>query len=115
MKPERILQNKVMTWLRFHRFLATERPNHGYFNAWTNRYNIVGDHHVAGLPDIEVFLRGGRTVFIELKSKDGKLSPAQEAMLAKLAELGFEAFVARDVETVQNYFMQRGYIKWEKK
>ena len=111
MQSEKQLQQQVLAWLRFNRFLCWHVPNMGFFNRKTNRYNIVSSDHVAGIPDIHVILPGGEVVFIELKSEKGKLSPAQKAMLEKLASLGHSTFVARDLQTVERYFKETGLIK----
>ena len=108
---EKQIQHQVLAWLRFNRFLAWHVPNSGFYNVRTNRYNIVSSDHVAGIPDIHVILPGGEVVFIELKSEKGKLSPAQKAMLEKLASLGHSTFVARDLQTVERYFKETGLIK----
>lgn len=108
---EKILQNQVLCWLNFYKFLAYHIPNRGLYSGRTKRYNIVDKWFVPGVPDIEVILSEGRTVRIELKDRAGVVSEAQEKMLERLAALGHEAFVARDLETVETYFRQHGYIK----
>jgi hypothetical protein len=44
----------------------------------------------AGVPDRIVFAPGGRIYMVELKAADGKLSPIQRVMHARLSELGTE-------------------------
>jgi len=44
----------------------------------------------AGLPDRLVLLPWGRTVFIELKSESGRVSPAQSMWHARLIRLGYQ-------------------------
>ena len=48
----------------------------------------------AGRPDIEIFLRDGRTVFIELKTDTGRLTEKQKSVHSELAAL------SHDVRTV---------------
>jgi hypothetical protein len=51
-----------------------------------------------GWPDCAVFYRG-KVVLIELKrSRDGHLSPAQQALHPRLAEAGFPVQISRTVE-----------------
>ena len=54
---------------------------------------------VKGLPDL-IGCFGGRFLAIEVKRKNGKVSPEQEAMIARINRAGGLAFVARDLETV---------------
>ena len=43
-----------------------------------------------GIPDLVILLRGGKTVFIELKAARGTLSPDQKICHANLRAFGFE-------------------------
>lgn len=110
-KPEQIVQERVLSWLKFRGFLAWHVPNRGLYDSKTNRYNLVDRWHVPGVPDIEVALPGGVTVRIELKSITGRVSPEQSALIARLDALGHPTFVARCVEDVETFFRSRGYIK----
>lgn len=49
------------------------------------------------VPD-RIFLRNGRTVFIEFKRPGGRLTPMQARELRKLQQAGFQAEVAWSVE-----------------
>lgn len=44
----------------------------------------------AGRPDIEIFLPGGRTIFIELKTDIGRLTEKQKSVHSELADLGHD-------------------------
>ncbi|WP_158809645.1 VRR-NUC domain-containing protein [Beijerinckia sp. L45] len=54
-----------------------------------------------GVADLGVMLPRGRQIYIEVKDKDGELSPAQESFWLKAKGLGFECFVARSVDDVR--------------
>jgi hypothetical protein len=49
---------------------------------------------IPGTPDILVVAPGGRTLWIETKSKGGRLSPAQREMHDKLRAMGHDVRVA---------------------
>lgn len=51
----------------------------------------------AGFPDL-VLVRNGRLIFAELKSERGRISDAQEAWLARLAEADVEVYVWRPTD-----------------
>jgi hypothetical protein len=55
-----------------------------------------------GTPDFIIALPGGRTLWIECKRKDGKLTEKQHGTLRWLRKLGQEAHVATDVEQVKH-------------
>ena len=48
----------------------------------------------AGTPDFIVALPDAKTLWIELKSAEGTLSPVQAATLKNLVRLGYSAFIA---------------------
>ena len=54
---------------------------------------------VKGLPDL-IGCFQGKFLAIEVKRKNGKVSPEQEATIARINRAGGLAFVARDLETV---------------
>ena len=46
-----------------------------------------------GHPDITLFLQGAKTVFIELKTESGKVSPLQKQRHEDLKRWGFDVYV----------------------
>ena len=49
---------------------------------------IKQQNSMAGLPDRLILLPGGRVLWVELKTKDGKLRPVQESVIRRLRALG---------------------------
>lgn len=47
----------------------------------------------AGAPDLVIFLRGGKTIFIELKVKGNYLEDSQKEWQESLTDMGFEHYV----------------------
>jgi len=92
--PERTLQSKSQKFL----------DEHGYF-YFHDRSR--GDNQ-RGLPDLVVALPGGRTAWIELKTKTGRLRPDQIQSQLKLMSCGhvfrvvrsYKAFVATIQELI---------------
>lgn len=54
----------------------------------------------AGVPDIVGITKDGRFLGIEVKTKNGRLSPHQEQFIKRINDAGGVAFVARSVEDV---------------
>ena len=52
-------------------------------------------HRTEGEPDFVILADGGRVIFVECKSKAGKLSLAQSAMMHHAAKLGTTIYVIR--------------------
>lgn len=63
----------------------------GWGPIYHTRYSLGSQ---AGYPDLHL-LRGARSVFIELKSMKGTVTPAQETWIAALGASGHEAYVFR--------------------
>lgn len=63
----------------------------------------LSSQHEEGLPDRMVLLPGGGVFFVELKRKNGKLSPMQEVQHRFFKKLGMRVyvpFVKDDVDTL---------------
>ena len=95
-------QVKVVAFLRKNGYLFIE--NHGttcyapikkskqlYRNGyWKGMFALKKDQ--AGLTDIIVFVEGGRTLFIELKSDHGRSRKGQVGVQNRIQELGFKNY-----------------------
>ena len=55
-----------------------------------------------GVSDIIIFLKGGRTIFIEAKTSKGKMSPGQITFRETIEKLGYAYHVVRSVDDVIN-------------
>jgi hypothetical protein len=66
--------------------------------GWSHWYHLQSSFGVyPGLPDIEA-IKDGRVVFIETKSKDGKLSPGQKKFRDMIEAAGGTYLVVREIE-----------------
>jgi hypothetical protein len=87
------LQMAVATYLRRANVTFAADQNEGRRSPRDGaRRKAMG--MAAGEPDLRIYLPGGRTLFVELKRKSGRLSDAQEWRHEELRRLGFQ------VETV---------------
>ena len=55
-----------------------------------------------GIPDI-MALKGGKTMFIEVKQPDGKLSELQKIRIQQLSDKGFNVKILTDYDTEFEY------------
>lgn len=55
----------------------------------------------AGVPDLLLWIRGGRALGIELKAGLGKISPEQMYWHARVSSLGHRVYVCRSVDEVE--------------
>jgi len=98
--PEQDLQQAVMALLRRHArpeiiFTATANGD------LRNKVVAVRLKHMGvlpGVPDICICLDGGMTGWLELKSKNGRLSPEQQGFGVKVMKLGHYWAVARTMQ-----------------
>lgn len=59
-----------------------------------------------GLPgeaDLTLFAKGGKTVFVEVKTPTGRQSKQQKAFQKRVEELGFEYMIARSLEDIKKF------------
>ena len=67
---------------------------------------VNGNPIVIGLPgeaDLTLFQRGGKTIFIEVKTQTGRQSKQQRAFQKRVEELGFEYIIARNLEDIKKF------------
>lgn len=62
-----------------------------------------------GHPDVVCYLGGGRTLFLEIKSETGTVTPDQVEYHKRLASLGHQVEVVRDIKHVVNLLADLGY------
>lgn len=72
---------------------------------WRMKNKALGTH--AGWPDLEIVWRDQLT-FIELKTKRGKVSPAQAATHRALAMQGYPVLVWRSLEDAEDWVRTYG-------
>lgn len=81
------LQMAVVTYLRRANVAFAADQNEGRRSLRDGaRRKAMG--MTAGEPDLRIYLPRGRTLFVELKRKSGRLSPAQEWRQEQLRQLG---------------------------
>ena len=92
-KEETKLQNAIRAELS--RIGIVRRNNVGTF------LTVYGKPIVIGLPgeaDLTLFAKGGKTVFIEIKTAAGRQSKQQRAFEKRVKELGFDYVIMRSLE-----------------
>lgn len=67
-----------------------------------------------GVPDRIVIFPNRMPVFVELKTKTGRLTPLQVVQIDRLRELGQAVFVAKGIDGVSNFFQLMGYTETSK-
>lgn len=64
---------------------------------------------VIGLPgesDLTLFMRGGKTYFIEIKTPTGRQSKKQKHFQELVKDLGFRYIIMRGVEDARNFIRE---------
>lgn len=69
---------------------------------------MKGDGAQAGFPDLIVIAPGGKTLFLEVKTKSGKLSEAQKDFANDLQMMGHNYAVVRSIEDARAAFDRAG-------
>ena len=108
---EKDIQSAILHYLWSIGYPAFHVPNHGKYDAKTNRYNRVDEDHVAGIPDIVVPCGKGRVCFFEVKSAEGHISKAQNDYGMKLISMGHNYGIVRSVAEVRQQLSWWGLSK----
>lgn len=86
---EEYIQFQLAQWLRENNYTFFHVPNGGYRRkAEAGRLKAIGVR--AGVHDLIILLPGAVTLFVELKTDKGALSPKQKKFHEEIAKLGFE-------------------------
>lgn len=56
-----------------------------------------------GVPDRIVILKGGKVLFVELKTSTGRLSPIQRYQIKKLEDLGCKVYVVKGPDEAEKF------------
>jgi len=102
-RPEHSLQIQVIDWLRWNKFLCCAIPNGGSRDKKEGA-NLKREGVLAGHSDINVYLKDGKTVFLELKAGNNKQQLNQIEFQQKVEALGFEYHLIRSLDDVTKIF-----------
>lgn len=111
MRPEESLHRSCAELLRLHEARGAlawaHVPNGGFrTHAEAGIFRALGTR--AGVPDLLIWLPGGRTVQVELKAGKGRLSPAQHAWHELMGRLGHPVSVARSLDDLERILGAHG-------
>lgn len=94
--PERGARNGVVREASLHEEIFDECRRRG----WIALHGSMAERtcRTLGEPDFVILADGGRVLFVECKSRIGKLSPAQVALKHHAEKLGHTVHVVRSME-----------------
>jgi hypothetical protein len=101
--PEGEIQAAICDYLTLRRVFFVRLNNIPAMyrdDAGSLRFRKMGKYARPGLSDI-LAVKGGRAIFIEVKTKDGKLSDEQHEFGRDVVLAGSEYIVARGIEDVE--------------
>lgn len=90
-QEEQNLQTKLLNWLNKRDLYYPYKTTAGVFKTmWGGIVRLK-----AGMPDMMVFIDGGKTIFIELKTDVGTFRDEQKEVFPELMKRGFQVFIMR--------------------
>jgi len=100
-QSERAIETHILTFLHYQKVWAFKLHRMGTFDSKKGVYRAnKSAFYIKGIPDICGVFKG-RPLFIEVKSKKGRLSPEQIEFGERAQKEGAIWFVARSVEDVE--------------
>ena len=98
MTLENMIRDQILFWLSAQGIFAWITDRTGTYDPVRKRFRTnKNKFRIRGVADISGILPGGRALFIEVKTKTGKLSAHQKLFLVTAMRHGAVAFVARSV------------------
>lgn len=99
---EKEIENSILDYLKTQKGFFWKNQSVGVWDNVKKTYRKPNNrHHINGVADILGCLPCGRFCAIEVKSKRGKTTEAQDRFLQMVSDLGGKAFVARSIDDVQ--------------
>ena len=95
------VQKAIITYLQLKGWLVAHIPNGGRDAA--HRRQMARQGAVNGWPDLVAIDRQGQTLWVEVKTAKGRISPAQKAVISELEARGCQVLVARSLDDVVEY------------
>lgn len=89
--PETAIKKEIKDWLRLHQ--------------WFVFYLLAGIGAYTGASDL-IAIKKGLVLFIEVKTKNGKMSPGQLKFRADIKNHGGHYVLARSYEDVEKYLRE---------
>lgn len=101
-------QKAFVNWFRlnYKDLILFSIPNEG------NRHNgnkFVETGLLKGTPDLQILFPNGKSLFIEIKKRNGKLNPNQKELIPKIENLGFTVLIGYGFLDAKDKFEQ--YLK----
>lgn len=93
--PENIIKKQVKDYL--------------YWRGWFSFHVMQGLGAYRGIPD-RIAIKGGRVLFIEIKSPTGKLSDDQKRFKKTVELQGGHYIVARSCDDIEKYLESLGVV-----
>lgn len=100
-KEETKLQNAIRAELS--RIGIVRRNNVGTFLTAYGKPIAIG---LPGEADLTLFAKGGKTVFIEIKTAAGRQNKQQKAFEKRVKELGFEYVIMRSLDDAREFIRE---------
>jgi len=103
------IQKDILNYLRLNGFMAWRNNTTGVYSAKLGHYIKSGSGTLKGVSDI-IALKNGAILFLEIKTKTGKLSDNQKQFLKDVKKHGAIGLVARSISDVEKVLMDNVLI-----
>jgi len=97
---ESTIQQQICDYLSIRGYFYFSVPNEHYNISHGQRTTLKKMGLTPGIPDLCVCLRGGRIIFLEVKTSTGNLTNSQPFIHEALRKLDHTVYVVRSVEDV---------------
>jgi hypothetical protein len=100
------IQLSILNYLHSVGVYAWRNNTTGVFDPKSGQFRRLGAYAIKGVSDILGVLPDGKLLAIEVKTKKGRVSKAQEMFIQRINNKDGVAFVARSLEDVKEKFKE---------
>jgi hypothetical protein len=108
--PERAIQSSCRQLARLHegagRLVCIRISNTGVMHDGGKR--MTKNPEMLGITDFVLLIKGGPTLWVELKADDGRMSPGQQVFRDRVTRVGHIYRIVRSIEEFENLLAEYG-------
>jgi hypothetical protein len=109
LNQETLIQNEILDFLNRNGVFAFRINNGGVYDPTSGVYRNPGKFSLKGISDVAGVLPDGRALFVEVKTKTGKMSKEQKVFIAKINRCQAIGICANSVVQMYEQLKERGY------
>lgn len=99
-------QVMLINWfkMQYKQYIIFAIPNGGNRNVFEAK-KLKDEGVLAGIPDLQI-IADNKVIFVEMKTRKGKLSKVQKDLIPKIRKLGIDVIIGYGFEDAKNKILE---------